>query len=114
MLGGVHLATIPSEPLVDSDCRPRRTVSIRLFADRTYLPIRYTGCIVLATGETIQQRIARLRTEINEISRLNEEYLHLSHTLPVQETHRERRTGLEQIVEELKTLSSRLHVSVDL
>jgi len=39
--------------------------------------------------------------------------LHISHTLPVQETHRERRNRLEQIVAELKTLSSRLHVGVD-
>jgi len=59
----------------------------------------------MVAEETIQQRIGRLRAEIAEISRMNEEYLRISHTWPVQETHTERRQRLEQIVAELKVLA---------
>jgi hypothetical protein len=66
----------------------------------------YTRDMLLATEQSIRQRINMLRAEIAEISRLNEEYPHISHTLPARETHTERRNRLEQIVVELKSLSN--------
>ena len=61
--------------------------------------------MLLAGAETIRERVYHLRAEIAEISRLNEEYLHISHTQLVAASHTERRARLEEIVAELKTLS---------
>jgi hypothetical protein len=70
-----------------------------------YLPkLNYGGPVA---KETIQRRIRRLRAEIIELSRLNEEYLRISHTMQVEQSHRERRTRLEQIVAELKALADK-------
>ena len=66
----------------------------------------YTGGMLDATEQTIRERVTKLRAELIEISRLNEEYLHISHTLQVKEAHTERRNRLEQIVMELRSLSS--------
>jgi hypothetical protein len=60
----------------------------------------------VATEQSIRERVNLLRAEIAEISRLNEEYRHISHTLPTQETPTERRNRLEQIVAELNSLSN--------
>jgi hypothetical protein len=60
----------------------------------------------VATEQSIRERVNLLRAEIAEISRLNEEYRHISHTLPTQETHTERRNRLERIVAELNSLSN--------
>jgi hypothetical protein len=67
----------------------------------------YTGGMLLATEQSIRQRVNTLRAEIAEISRLNEEYLHISHTMPAREGHTERRNRLQQIGAELKSLSTR-------
>jgi hypothetical protein len=66
----------------------------------------YTGGMFLATEQSIRQRVNTLRAEIAEISRLNEEYPHISHTLPARENHTERRNRLQQIVAELNSLSN--------
>lgn len=66
----------------------------------------YTGDMLLATEQSIRQRVNLLRAEIAEISRLNEEYAHISHTMPARENHIERRNRLQQIVAELKSLSN--------
>jgi len=66
----------------------------------------YTGGMLDATEQTIRERVTKLRAELIEISRLNQEYLHISHTLQVKEAHTERRDRLEQIVMELRSLSS--------
>lgn len=63
----------------------------------------------ITAEETVQQRIARLRAEVAEISRLNEEYFRIGHSWPVQQTHAERRQRLEQIVAELKILANGKH-----
>lgn len=60
----------------------------------------------IAAERTIQQRITRLRAEIAEILRLNAEYLRISHTLPVKQTHTECRQRLEEIVAELNVLAN--------
>ena len=57
-----------------------------------------------ATDQTIRARVNKLRAEIAEVSRLNEEYLHINHTLQVKEAQTERRNPLEQIVTELSAL----------
>jgi len=58
-----------------------------------------------ATEPKIKERVNKLRAELAEISRLNEEYRHISHTVPMKEAHSARRSRLEQIVLELKALS---------
>jgi len=62
---------------------------------------------MVASEQSIRQRVNLLREEIAEISRLNEEYFHITHTQAAQNTHRERRDRLEQILIELKSLSTR-------
>ena len=57
-----------------------------------------------ATEPTIRERVNKLRAEIVEISRLNEEYLHISHPRKVEESHKKRRKRLKEIVMELKSL----------
>jgi hypothetical protein len=59
-----------------------------------------------AATEPMQQRIARLRSEVIEICRLNREYPHITHTREVAQRHRARRQRLEQIVAELRILST--------
>jgi hypothetical protein len=66
----------------------------------------YTGDMLLATEQSIRQRINMLRAEITEISRLNEEYPYISHSMLARENHIERRNRLQQIVAELKSLSN--------
>ena len=63
--------------------------------------------MLLELEESIRERISILRAEIAEIARSNDEYLHISHTLPAQKSHTERRARLEEIIAELKSLSSR-------
>jgi hypothetical protein len=67
--------------------------------------------MLLATEQSIRQRVNMLRAEIADISRLNEEYPHISHTLPVRKIHTERLDRLEQIVMELKSLSTHREIS---
>ena len=66
--------------------------------------LAYTKGMLDATEPKIIERIKKLRAELAEISRLNEEYRHISHTIAMKEAHSSRRNRLEQIVLELKTL----------
>jgi hypothetical protein len=50
-----------------------------------------------ATEPKIRERVNKVRAELAEISRLNEEYRHISHTVPMKEAHSARRSRLELI-----------------
>jgi len=64
--------------------------------------------------EPIRQHIVRLRAEVIEISRRNKEYLHSRHPLAAVQRHKERRKRLEQIVAELRILSTHGSELIDL
>jgi len=63
--------------------------------------------MLLASVETIRERVHDLRVEIAEISRLNDEYPHIGHSLQVEQSYAERMERLEEILAELKALSGK-------
>jgi len=63
--------------------------------------------MLLASADTIRERVYQLRAEIVEISRFNEEYRHIGHSQQTEQWHAERMQRLEETLAELKALSGK-------